>query len=130
MTSKWPLNDLKWPIRTWKHNFLTKSHFGACNMSFHIMRSDLFFVNRPFYFYYFFSNLCPRNLLQGYIWPSFYSEWPNLFFDLFFFFKGNLFLIVIRFFQWPFLSKWFLNCDSFFHSVKLKSQIKNPRHIK
>ena len=35
MTSKWPLNDLKWPIRTWKHNFLTKSHFGACNMSFH-----------------------------------------------------------------------------------------------
>ena len=31
MTSKWP----KWPIRTWKHNFLTKSHFGACNMSFH-----------------------------------------------------------------------------------------------
>ena len=35
MTSKWPLNDLKWPIVTWKHNFLTKSHFGACNMSFH-----------------------------------------------------------------------------------------------
>ena len=35
MTSKWPLNDLKWPIRTWKHNFLTKSHFGACYMSFH-----------------------------------------------------------------------------------------------
>ena len=35
MTSKWPLNDLKWPIRTWKHNFLTKSHFGTCNMSFH-----------------------------------------------------------------------------------------------
>ena len=35
MTSKWPKNDLKWPIRTWKLNFLTKSHFGACNMSFH-----------------------------------------------------------------------------------------------
>ena len=35
MISKWPLNDLKWPTRTWKLNFLTKSHFGACNMSFH-----------------------------------------------------------------------------------------------
>ena len=35
MTSKWPPNDLKWPMRTWKHNFLTKSHFGACNMSFY-----------------------------------------------------------------------------------------------
>ena len=35
MISKWPLNDLKWPIRTWKLNFLTKSHFWACNMSFH-----------------------------------------------------------------------------------------------
>jgi len=35
MASKWPLNDLKWPIRTWKHSFLTKSHFGACNMSFY-----------------------------------------------------------------------------------------------
>ena len=32
---KWPKNDFKWPIRTWKRNFLTKSHFGACNMSFH-----------------------------------------------------------------------------------------------
>ena len=31
--TKWPPNDLKWPILTWKHNFLTKSHFGACNMS-------------------------------------------------------------------------------------------------
>ena len=35
MTSKWPLNDLKWPIVTCKRNFLTKSHFGACYMSFH-----------------------------------------------------------------------------------------------
>ena len=34
MTYIWPLNDLKWPIRTWKFNFLTKSHFGACNLSF------------------------------------------------------------------------------------------------
>ena len=33
--TKWPPNDLKWPIRTWKHNFLTKSPFGACHMSFH-----------------------------------------------------------------------------------------------
>ena len=30
MTSKWP----KWPIMTWKHNYFTKSHVGACNMSF------------------------------------------------------------------------------------------------
>ena len=30
MTSKWP----KWPIMTWKHNSFTKSHLGACNMSF------------------------------------------------------------------------------------------------
>ena len=30
MTSKWP----KWPTMTWKHNSFTKSHLGACNMSF------------------------------------------------------------------------------------------------
>ena len=35
MTSKWPLNDLKWPIVTCKCNFLTKSHFWACHMFFH-----------------------------------------------------------------------------------------------
>ena len=33
--TKWPPNDLKWPIVTCKHNFVTQSHFGACYMSFH-----------------------------------------------------------------------------------------------
>ena len=36
--TKWPLNDLNWPLRTWKINFLTISHFGAC-----IMSLDMFF---------------------------------------------------------------------------------------
>ena len=40
MTFKWPLNDLKWPIMTWKLNFLIKSHFGACNMSFHRLSKE------------------------------------------------------------------------------------------
>ena len=30
----WPPNDLKWPTVTWKHNFFTKSSFGACSMTF------------------------------------------------------------------------------------------------
>ena len=33
--TKWPPNDLKWPILTSQQNFLAKSPFGACHMSFH-----------------------------------------------------------------------------------------------
>ena len=28
--TKWPPNDLKWPIVNWKYNFSNKSHFGTC----------------------------------------------------------------------------------------------------
>ena len=37
---KWPSNDLNWPIVTCKRSFLTKSHLGTFNMSFHSFFRD------------------------------------------------------------------------------------------